>query len=83
MIENKYFSISQKYLANRKTPIYEIYSKLSNTLIGEIKWYGAWRQFCFFPVENTVWDTKCLTSLTNYIQAINCKYKHSKENGSE
>lgn len=68
---NEYFSIIKEKLDGRKTPILHICSKLSNDEIGIIKWYGAWRKFCFFPNPDTIWDEKCLTKLNNFLIQYN------------
>lgn len=31
--------------------------------LGSLKWYGAWRQFCFFPAEGTIFNTGCLGTI--------------------
>ena len=46
--------------------------------IGEIRWYASWRKFCFYPYDDTVWDTKCLNSVIEYIDNINEEYKINK-----
>ena len=43
-----------------KTSVYEIYTKEGIvTCIGEIKWYGSWRKYAFFPKNNTVFEEDC------------------------
>lgn len=74
-VVNKYFSITEEKRENRKTPIYHIISKNSNSEIGIIKWYGAWRKFCFFPNGETIWDTNCLIEVTNFIDDLNEAYR--------
>lgn len=61
-----------------KTHTYHIISKNSEDIIGTIKWNGAWRKYCFFPNNDTVWDIKCLTTITQLIQDITEQYKNSK-----
>lgn len=75
IVDNTFFTILRQELANRKTPIYHIYSKTSKDEIGQIKWYGAWRKFCFFPNEETIWDSKCLNSLMEFLDEINKDYR--------
>ena len=41
--------------------------------LGEIKWFGAWRQYCFYPEGNTIFDRKCLTYINNFLEEINKK----------
>ena len=77
---NDYFSILEEKLEGRKTPILHICSKLSGNEIGEIKWYGAWRKFCFFPNKDTIWDDKCLTSLNEFLIQYNKDWRNRNGN---
>ncbi len=79
VVDNEYFQVTEEKLENRKTPIYHIISKRSNLEIGQIKWYGAWRKYCFFPDEYTVWDRKCLKELIDFLDEIN-KRKRGEKN---
>jgi hypothetical protein len=42
-----------------KTKVFTVYSSQSKSLLGYIKWYGAWRSYCFFPL-NSLFDSNCL-----------------------
>ena len=68
---NDYFSIIEERVNGRKTPIYHICSKRSKDEIGQIKWYGAWRKYCFFPNGETIWDNKCLEKIIDFLQELN------------
>ena len=50
-----------------KTAGWRVESSSTAVLLGFISWYGNWRKYCFFPHEGTVWDTKCLTEVTQFI----------------
>lgn len=52
-----------------KTLIFHVKSKSSGTLLGTIKWYGAWRQYCFYPEPSTIFNRGCLKDIENYIEA--------------
>lgn len=34
-----------------KTNVYEVRAKSDDFVLGKIKWYAPWRQYCFFPVD--------------------------------
>lgn len=36
--------------------------------LGQVHWYGAWRQYCYFPSENTVFSAGCLKDITDFIK---------------
>lgn len=75
---NDYFSIIEERVNGRKTPIYHICSKRSKDEIGQIKWYGAWRKYCFFPNADTIWDNKCLNNINSFLEEINVSKKKQK-----
>lgn len=47
-----------------KTKVYEITTKDSSSILGYIKWHGAWRKYCFYPEGNTIFDSKCLEAIS-------------------
>ena len=38
--------------------------------IGHIKWYPAWRKYCFFPDSETLYEAKCLSDIESYINFL-------------
>lgn len=76
--ESNYFKISELYYKNRKTPVLTIYSKEGYNL-GEIRWYGAWRKFCFYPNEDTIWDNKCLEEIVSFLNKYNKDWRNKSE----
>lgn len=35
--------------------------------LGIVKWYGAWRQYCYFPTSQAVYSAGCLRDIANFI----------------
>lgn len=33
--------------------------------LGFIKWHGAWRKYCFFPEQGTLYDPNCLRQIAD------------------
>ncbi len=59
-----------------KTPLYYVCNyRRSNTVIGEISWYGTWRQFCLVPNGSTVWSDGCLEDIRDALKRIADDYK--------
>lgn len=54
--------------ARRKTAVFDVRSRRSGSVLGQIKWYGSWRQYTFWPSPNTVWNRGCLQDINRYIQ---------------
>ena len=53
-----------------KTKVIEVISKSHNNRLGIIKWYGAWRQYTFFPESDTLFNTECLNDVITYIGGL-------------
>ena len=58
-----------------KTKIYEVLAKAAEAkefeiVLGEIRWYGAWRKYAFFPMENTVYESDCLHDIAEFLKVL-------------
>lgn len=53
-----------------KTNIYAVYNKNSGSLLGIIKWFSSWRQYCFFPSEETIFSYGCMNEVIDFIQEL-------------
>lgn len=54
-----------------KTYVYYCYNNKSNINIGVIRWYGPWRQYCYFPGEYTIFSKGCLEDIISFICELN------------
>jgi len=61
------FNIIERKL---KTKVVGVYSKLHGNRLGRIKWYGAWRQYAFFPADLTIFNVECLDDIISYIKGL-------------
>jgi len=62
-----YMTFTEVTNPGKKTKIWEIASKSNGGLLGRIKWYGAWRQYCFFPEPDTIFNIGCLADIDAFI----------------
>lgn len=53
--------------AGRKTGIYSCQNKNRNVELGEVRWHGPWRQYCYFPGIRAVYSAGCLADITDFI----------------
>lgn len=74
MTENKYMKFEQLE-SKTKTEVWWVKNVRSDTVLGEIKWYGAWRQYCFFPSGLTVFNRDCLDIINEFITGLMEKRK--------
>lgn len=53
-----------------KTSITAVESKSRGSLLGIIKWYGPWRQYCFYPCFDTVFNNTCLNDISRFMENL-------------
>lgn len=53
-----------------KTTIWKVVSKEGNFHLGTIKWFTNWRKYSFFPEPQTIFETDCLTDISNFMQQL-------------
>lgn len=59
-----------------KTKVFNIVPKEQpNSIIGVIKWYGAWRKYCFFTMPNCIFETNCLSNINAFLHKLNTEWK--------
>ena len=51
----------------RVTKVVMVVSIHHNDALGEIRWHGPWRQYCFFPDIDTVWSRGCMQEVQDKI----------------
>jgi hypothetical protein len=61
---------------SRKTPVFGVVKKLEGKdgqgdegmlhELGEVRWWGAWRCFAFFPADGTLFESTCLWDLAAF-----------------
>lgn len=72
-VEYRYFSVNpQPRKPGRKTREYHIVNKTQGLRLGVIKWFGRWRQHCFFPepFDETVWSAGCLADIQDILRQL-------------
>ena len=40
-----------------------------------IKWYGSWKQYCYFPDGQTLYSRSCLKDICDFILQLNVERK--------
>lgn len=53
-----------------KTKVVAVVNKKSTDEIGVIRWHSPWRQYCFLPHGNTIWNTGCLNDINDMIAEL-------------
>ena len=57
-----------------KTRQFSVFSSSSRALLGYVKWWTSWRQYCFFPL-NSLFDPKCLRQIAQFCEEATAAHK--------
>jgi len=51
-----------------RTSSWYVIARKNEAVLGEIKWFGKWRQYAFFPVIGTVYNPDCMDHISEFIR---------------
>ncbi len=74
----KWIQFIDKSDPKQKTKRFMVGNKENGFIVGWIKWYGPFRQYSFFPTENTVFERTCLKDITEFIEKLMAERKGIK-----
>lgn len=66
----------------RKTRIWMVNST-SGSFLGEVRWYGPWRAYCFFPDAGTIYNAGCLDDITRFCRSKTSEHMTARRRVSE
>jgi hypothetical protein len=58
-----------------KTEIYGVRNIKSQAILGYVKWYSSWRQYCFLPEPNTIFSVGCMEDIRDFTRDLNIKHR--------
>lgn len=68
----EYLVLEQVPDDKKKTMIIDVLSRRHGDKLGEIKWYGPWRQYVFTPMPGTLYSAGCLADIeTSIVELMN------------
>jgi len=69
-LENDYNYITMIKAEDKpKTSVFMVFSKKED-LLGEIRWFAQWRQYCFFPEDDCVFSKGCMQDINHFIEQL-------------
>ena len=63
----------------RKTYVVAVINRTADRAIGRIKWYNPWRQYCFLPEPETIFNTACMKDIVGATAALNASHKAGRK----
>jgi len=70
-----YFEDVSSRRPQRKTSTFFCWSKDTNYWLGTVEWFSRWRQYCFFPEPETVFNSTCLADISHFLAQLNGGHK--------
>jgi hypothetical protein len=57
-----------------KTLVWEVRTKASvkgegGRFLGEIRWFGRWRGYAFYPYMDTLYEQRCMREIADFVEA--------------
>jgi len=53
-----------------KTGVWMVRHIKDGTPLGIVKWYCSWRQYCFFPLKDTLFSAGCMQEICLFIEKV-------------
>lgn len=63
-----------------KTKIWLCYNKIE-VILGVVKWFGRWRQYCFFAANEIILNTGCMNDICDFIKSAMEEWRRGKKKG--
>lgn len=63
-----------------KTSIWDIFNVQSDCHLGIVKWQAPWRQYCFYPVYETIFNEDCLSDISRFLETENTRRRINANN---
>jgi hypothetical protein len=60
--------------SSNKTGVYACRNNRSGGGIGTVRWYGAWRQYCFFTGVEAIFSAGCLRDIMDFLTQLNGRH---------
>jgi len=70
-MKTKYEYISFEQVSDTgKTTIWQCRNNNLGNHLGIIKWYGPWRQYCYFPTNQGIYSRGCMDDINGFMNQL-------------
>lgn len=67
--------------ASGKTSIWDVHT-LDRAWLGQVKWFGPWRKYAYFPLSGTLYEPDCLRDLAQFCEDSTRAHRDAKKDWS-
>ena len=53
-----------------KTARWAVVAKNGEIDLGEVKWFGKWRCYAYFPLNDTLYEMRCLREIADFCEKL-------------
>ena len=80
-METRYEYVGFEHVEDKtKTSVWSCKNNNSADELGLVKWYSAWRRYCYFPTIQAVYSKGCVVDIVDFIdQLMNARAGGSDE----
>jgi len=64
--------------ASEKTGLWAVLSKHGDEL-GVVRWFGRWRQYCFYPEPDCAFSAGCLADIQDFLRSAKDVYRECSQ----
>ena len=65
-----------------KTERWGVLAKQGGAVLGEVRWFGRWRRYAFFPFGDTVFERDCLRDIATFLDEQTVQQRARPAGGS-
>lgn len=62
--------------ASGKTGVWIVRSRSGK--LGTIRWFPRWRQYAFFPIEDTIYNAECLAEIGAFCMSATQEHRRAR-----
>ena len=60
-----------------KTKVWAVEAKEDGAKLGEVRWFGRWRGYAFFPI-NAIFEHRCLRDIADFVEGQTKEHRSQK-----
>jgi len=64
--------------ASGKTSIWNVRTEGGGMLLGQVKWFGRWRCYAFYPGSGTIFERTCLRDIASFCETETQRHREEK-----
>lgn len=68
---------------SRVTEVWTVVAKDGNFVLGEVKWFGRWRGYAFFPNMDTAYESQCMGDIAEFIKGLNARHREQRKSNKQ